>query len=374
MKILFVIPYPRFFSQIANMGGHVTHVIGVVQAMIELGHAVTILTEETSDLLEGIVDDIVVVPCSASNPAGRLLWNRTFVKAAEQFRGKMDGAYVRYSVGFAPFISRLKGALGDCPLMLEVNSFLTQRKAFARFFEGRMLSAADHILTVSQRNRDQMVQYFGERVESKAFVVTNGVDLNRFEGWMDSNRREWNVPIVLGYAGIIKDWYGLDSMIDGFQRLKERMPNLCFRIYGDGPYRETLEAKYKDVDGLEFLGPQPFVNMPQVLSSIDVLINSATKQNAFQSPTKMFEYMASGRPIASARTPQCEMLLKDGELGALYELDDIESFVTVLSDVIADRDAACQRARAARSETESGHSWVAKCDSFMQVFMSGGQR
>ena len=126
--------------------------------------------------------------------------------------------------------------------------------------------------------------------------------------------------------------------------------------------------------GLEFLGPQPFANMPQILSSIDVLINSATKQNAFQSPTKMFEYMASGRPIASARTPQCEMLLKDGEYGALYELDDIESFVTVLSDVIADRNAACQRARSARSETESFHSWLAKCDSFMKVLISGGQR
>tara|TARA_B110001469_G_C9648137_1_gene328981 strand:- start:2784 stop:3851 length:1068 start_codon:yes stop_codon:yes gene_type:complete len=349
------------------MGGHVAHVVGVVQGLKDLGHHVTVLTEESFELLDGIADDIVTVPCQSSKVIDRLLWNFSFVKAARRFEGSVDAAYMRYSVGFSPFITALKKSLGECPLMLEVNSFLSQRKPVARFIEGRFIAAADHVLTVSERNRDEMLQYFGDSIESKVFVVTNGVDLSRFDAWEASVGREWSSPVVFGYAGIIKDWYGLDTMLDGYRLLRAKFPNIAFQVIGDGPYRNTLEDKYNDVEGLEFLGPQPFERMPELLSSIDVLVNSATAKNAFQSPTKMFEYMASCRPILSARTPQCEVLLQEGDLGALYELDDAESFAAVAGEIIEQREHSMTKARLARAEAELQHSWTAKCESFLSM-------
>lgn len=343
------------------------HVVGVVQGLKDLGHHVTVLTEESFELLDRIADNVVTVPCQTSKLIDRLLWNFSFVKAARRFEGNVDIAYMRYSVGFSPFIASLKRSLGECPLILEVNSFLSQRKPIARFLEGRFIAAVDHVLTVSERNRDEMLQYFGHGIEGKVFVVTNGVDLSRFDAWEAAVSREWHSPVVFGYAGIIKDWYGLDMMLEGYQLLRAKFPNITFQVVGDGPYRPTLEGKYKDVDGLEFLGPQPFERMPELLSSMDVLVNSATAKNAFQSPTKMFEYMASGRPILSARTPQCEVLLKDGDLGSLYELDDAESFAAVAGGILEQREVAMVKAQLARAEAEMQHSWNAKCESFLSV-------
>ncbi len=343
------------------------HVVGVVQGLKDLGHHVTVLTEESFELLDHIADNVVTVPCQSSKLVDRLLWNFSFVKAARRFEGRIDAAYMRYSVGFSPFIAALKRSLVERPLMLEVNSFLSQRKPIARFLEGRFIATADNILTVSERNRDEMLQHFGHAIESKVFVVTNGVDLSRFDAWETAVSREWHLPVVFGYAGIIKDWYGLDIMLEGYQLLRARYPNITFQVIGDGPYRNILEDKYKDVDGLEFLGPQPFERMPQLLSSVDVLVNSATAKNAFQSPTKMFEYMASGRPILSARTPQCEALLRGGDLGALYQLDDAESFAAVAGGILEQREHSMTKARFARAEAELQHSWTAKCEYFLSM-------
>lgn len=365
MRILYIIPYPSFFSQISNMGGHVAHVIGVVQGLKDLGHRVTVLTEESFELLDEIADEVVRVPGRSNSFLARLFWNFKFTNRAKQFQGKVDFVYMRYSAGFSPFISRVKQAFPGLPLMLEVNSFLSQRKSFARHFEGRLMEPADHILTVSERNRDEMNQLFGSLLKSKILVVTNGVDLNRFPSWENAVTRDWNYPVVLGYTGIIKEFYGLDVMIRGYELLRSQGANVSFKMVGDGPYRETLQQRYGGVAGLDFVGPQAFNQMPEILSEIDVLVNSASVKNAFQSPTKMFEYMASGRPILSARTPPCESLLKGGELGALYEIDDANGFSRAAQRILKKRKVYLHKARAARSEAEKHHSWTAKCQSFL---------
>jgi len=343
------------------MGGHVAHVIGVLQGLKDLGHEVTVLSEESISLVDEIADRVILVPCDTSGKLGRFLWNFKFVKTLSGLEQNVDFAYMRYSVGFSPFIAGLKKKLGKCPLMIEVNSFLSQRKPIVRFLEGRFMAAADYVLTVSERNRDEMLRFFGSDRLKQLIVVTNGVDLSRFSDWESSVSREWHSPVVFGYAGIIKDWYGLDAMIEGFKLLRSRVPSVSFKMIGDGPYRAVLEEKYREVEGLEFVGPKPFEKMPELLAGVDVLVNSATSQNAFQSPTKMFEYMASGRPILSARTPQCEALLKGGEFGSLYEIDDVESFAVAAQSILADQAAALAKARAARLEAESSHSWIAKC-------------
>mgnify|MGYP006428251877 CR=1 FL=1 len=372
IKVLYIIPYPEFFSQISNIGGHVAHVVGVVKGLKEIGCQVTVITAESYYLIEEIADNVVVVPCDASSILGRFRWNFRFVKAARKFQTSIDYAYMRYSVGFAPFISGIRKSVGECALMLEVNSFLSQRKPFVGFIEGKYVRQADYVLTVSERNHKDIRKYLGKAISEKTIVVTNGVDLNRFSGWSTANSRCWSHPVVLGYAGLIKNGYGLETIIEGFKILRSLGLNVSMRIFGDGPYKNVLESNYADLEGLCFCGPQPFSEMPKILESIDILVNSATYKNAFQSPTKMFEYMASGRPIVSARTPQCECLLKRGELGALFEMDDPVSFASAVQEIVAKPDEALVKAKAARHEAEKNHSWVSKCKSILEV-LKGNQ-
>lgn len=367
MKIIYILPYPRFFSKMPDVGGRIAHVIGVIQALRKMGHHVTILTEESNDVLDDIGDEVICLPCNGRSMISRVIWNLQLVRFLANFRDRFDFAYMRYSVGFAPFVKGVKNALGKSRLMIEVNSFLSQKKPWLSFLEERCMFSADHVLTISDRNAKDMRHLFNNCALEKIIVVTNGVDLERFPFWNEVIMREWNEPVVFGYAGSIRDWYGLDSMVDGYRLLRAENPNVSLNIYGDGPYRNTLENKYKDLEGLKFMGTRKFYEMPEVLGTLDVLIYSASTQSSYVSPIKIFEYMAAGRPVLAARTPQVNTLLNEGHLGTLFEIENPQSFAQGAKKILDNKASAIKMAKLARSVTEESHSWESKCESFLSV-------
>jgi glycosyltransferase involved in cell wall biosynthesis len=77
----------------------------------------------------------------------------------------------------------------------------------------------------------------------------------------------------------------------------------------------------------------------------------------FGSPTKLYEYMASGRPIVASRLGQMGEVLTDGESALLVPPDDADALAEAIVRLIDD---GCLRARlgqAARAAAEAHHTW-----------------
>lgn len=143
---------------------------------------------------------------------------------------------------------------------------------------------------------------------SKTYYINNGVDLSLFNKQMKENileDSELNSEIFkVVYVGAIRNVNNVGNILECASILKSNK-YIRFLIYGDG--NELYELKQRVIDekleNVLFKGRVDRKYIPYILSKSDlnILNYSATKYNWSRgnSSNKLFEYMASGKPIVS---------------------------------------------------------------------------
>lgn len=143
---------------------------------------------------------------------------------------------------------------------------------------------------------------------SKTFYINNGVDVEAFNKSIDTvtlededlDKDKFNVV----YVGAIRPVNNVGNILNAAKILKEHQ-DIQFLVYGDGNQRKALERKVAEekIDNVKMKG---FVNkkfIPNILSksSLNILNYSQTQYNWARgnSSNKLFEYMASGKPVIS---------------------------------------------------------------------------
>ena len=106
------------------------------------------------------------------------------------------------------------------------------------------------------------------------------------------------------YVGAIRPVNNVGKILDTAALLKDQK-DIQFLIYGDGNQREELAARVEN-ENLDNVKMKGFVNkkyIPYILSksSVNLLNYSQTQYNWSRgnSSNKLFEYMASGKPVIS---------------------------------------------------------------------------
>jgi glycosyltransferase involved in cell wall biosynthesis len=143
---------------------------------------------------------------------------------------------------------------------------------------------------------------------SKAYYINNGVDLDEFsklveeKEYNDTDLESGKFNVV--YVGAIRPINNIGNVLDTAKLLTDHK-DIQFVIYGDGNQKEMLEERIID-EGLSNVKMKGFVNkqfIPNILSksSANILNYSNTQYNWTRgnSSNKLFEYMASGKPIIS---------------------------------------------------------------------------
>ncbi|RJE83643.1 glycosyltransferase WbuB [Paenibacillus sp. 1011MAR3C5] len=142
----------------------------------------------------------------------------------------------------------------------------------------------------------------------KAHYINNGVDVEAFNKSVnekvikDEDLESGKFNVV--YVGAIRPVNNVGNILDAAKLLKGDK-DIQFLIYGDGIQKEMLEKRVVD-EGLDNVKIKGFVNkqyIPYILSksSVNILNYSQTQYNWARgnSSNKLFEYMASGKPIIS---------------------------------------------------------------------------
>lgn len=142
----------------------------------------------------------------------------------------------------------------------------------------------------------------------RCYYINNGVNIDDFNHQIrneiledeDLIKNKFNVV----YAGAIRPVNNVGNILDAAKLLKENR-NIQFLIYGDGNQLESLRSRVidEDITNVKMKGYVDKKYMPHVLSksSINILNYSQSKYNWSRgnSSNKLFEYMASGKPIIS---------------------------------------------------------------------------
>ena len=151
---------------------------------------------------------------------------------------------------------------------------------------------------------------------------------------------------LLAYAGMFKDYQGMDYLIRAFADLALRHPDLRLILIGDGPCR----ADYEQLIGQ--LGLRDKVHMPGLVPHSDV-VNWLEIADVVVSPridneitragfvSQLPEYMAAGKTIVATAVSGCSFLLRDGA-GILVAPNDVDALVRGIETALAQDAAATQ--------------------------------
>jgi len=208
--------------------------------------------------------------------------------------------------------------------------------------------------------------------ESKILVAPDGVDLELFQSRSEEENgnhagsslllkpagKKWIV-----YTGHLYEWKGICTLLDS-----SRYIGVDHEVVVVGGLPEDVEKwrKYCVQNGLHcvrFVGHVSPVEVPRFLRAADVLVlpNSANTElsRSFTSPLKLFEYMASGRPIVASRLPSLQEILRDGHNALLFEPDNPLDLGEKITSILKDSMMAIEVGQNAK-EMIKEYSWQAR--------------
>lgn len=176
-------------------------------------------------------------------------------------------------------------------------------------------------------------------------ILPSGVDVRLFSPGPrnDSLLRRWGIgpsdPVIF-FMGTIYSFSGLDRVIRDFGKILTSHPKARLLIAGVGEDQERLQ-RLSSENGLRehviFTGLQPYSALPDLIRSSDLCINPF-ELNAITRdilPTKLFQYLACGRPVLMTELPGTLPYLKGAEDGVVYAT--LNGIAEAISELLGDR-------------------------------------
>ncbi|MEO8358186.1 MAG: glycosyltransferase family 4 protein [Chloroflexota bacterium] len=350
-------------------------VMKACQALVQIGHEVTLVvpgSKNTSVDLQkhyGLQTDFPIEWLSSSS---RRMFTWDSVRRARALKADVVYSWFPQSAVF--------GLLRGLPVVFEIHIQPTGffgplwHRAFAKLPGRKRLVSITRAL-VDILERDFHLPFPVDKV----VIAPNGVDLERFASLPDpvTARRQIGLreaPTIM-CTGHLYAGRGADL----FLALARTRTSANFVWVGGRP--EDIEiwkqrAETNGISNITFTGFIPNRNLPIYQAAADILLmpysrsimgSSGTADSAaVASPMKMFEYMASGRAIASAYLPVISEVLNENN-AVFCKPDDINSWKSALERLLQDENLRNQLGRQARHEAQ-GYTWTARAQRIMNGF------
>lgn len=330
--------------------GVVTSVMNLRDELMAKGHEVRILTlsDKMKSRREGDVYYIRSVPC-------RVYPN---VRVPTSFRHKLIYELIEwspdvihsqcefFSFQYALRISKHTGA----PIVHTYHTLYEQYVAYlipgkrlgntvVRMFSRRRLKKVDRVIAPTHKVEDALHSYGVNKIID---VVPSGIALAQHQKRITEEERaakrealgissDKNVLVNLGRLGTEKN---IGELIELFARAAEKDDSLVFLIVGDGPAREELEHKAKELgveDKVIFTGMVDPASVQEYYQLGDLFVSASTSET--QGLTYV-EAAANGLPLLCRRDRCLDDVIIEGENG--YEYTSAEEFLEEIANITSD--------------------------------------
>lgn len=187
---------------------------------------------------------------------------------------------------------------------------------------------------------------------NKILVLEDAVDLEKFDRIIDDKKKNrkilklGNNNKIIMYCGSLKSGKGISIILKTAKCLK----NYKFILVG-GSKRALnnwkLQIKKENIQNVFFTGFIAPQMVPYYLKSADILFMpyDLTEQKMIMdinttSPLKIFEYMASKRPIITTKIPTIEKIVSHDEHALLTHPNDIQNIIENFQRLLNDQELA----------------------------------
>lgn len=280
------------------------------------------------------------------------LWSFAF--SAFLFVARLPGGVVYSRDLFVLTVLALASRRRDRRFIFEVHTL--PRSGPARRLHLWSARRADAIVAIS----DHLHDWYRDRGfdPARLLVARDGVNLKTFLDLPDRAQARARLGIspqarVAAYTGHFYRWKGADTLAAAAGLLPA--PWQVHLVGGIGGDFERL-AGLADGERLHVHPHRPQREAIQYAAAADVVVlpNSGESEISadYTSPLKLFEYMASGRPLVASDLPSIREVVRPDEHALLAPPDDPEALATAIQRLAADPELAERLAANAREYVE----------------------
>lgn len=313
MRVGLVCPY-----SLDVPGGVQNHVRDLAEALIDLGHEVSVLapSEEESGLPSFVVPAGRAVAVPYNGSVARVSFGP--VVAGKVRRWLRDGAFdvIHLHEPASPSISLLALWAAESPVVATFHSSQVRSRAMSASASilRPSLEKITGRIAVSEYARAYLVHHIG----GEPVVIPNGLYVDRYAE--ASERVEWRGrDATLAFVGRIDEpRKGLPVLLTAFEQIARARPGVRLLVVGGGDVaraRSSLPALLRS--RVEFLGQASEEEKASALRTADVYVAPNTGGESFG--IVLVEAMAAGTAVLATSLPAFRQVLGDGHYGAMFE-------------------------------------------------------
>lgn len=260
--------------------------------------------------------------------------------------------------GFHPFIISVWGSdVYDFP---KVSFF---HKAVLKF----NLNKADKILSTSHIMAKQTQIYTSKKIEITPF----GVDIKLFQ---KKDIKKESGPFVIGTIKALSYKYGIDTLIDAFNIVKNNYPykEFVLNIIGKGDEKEMLQKKVNEM-GIEhfvnFIGEIENSKVPEYLNQMDVFV-ALSRLDSESFGVAVVEAMACECPVVASAVDGFKEVMVDGETGYIVPYNDPQAAAEKIQKLVDDNGLREYFGRMGRQRVCKLYDWSNNVDTMINIYQN----
>ena len=247
------------------------------------------------------------------------------------------------------------------------------------YFYKKTWKKAAKIISITTFLRNKLLE-LGKR-EADILVAPDAVDFKKFNILISKEeaRKKLNLPgdkILIGYVGMLKTMgveKGVDVSIRSLLNLKE---NISLVLVGgmedDILYYTDLAREIGVLERVVFIGNVPHSAVPLYLKSFDILIApfpDAAHYKSCMSPLKLFEYMASGRPIIVTDLPSIREVL-DEESAIFIKPNSHHDLGKAINNLVENKNLGEKIANQAHKLVQEKFTWEKRTSNILNFILT----
>ncbi|MEU8813144.1 glycosyltransferase family 4 protein [Actinoplanes sp. NPDC048796] len=347
-------------------GGVQNHIMDLSEALIGLGHEVSVLApaDEDADLPPYVVPAGRALPLPYNGSVARIAFGPVSTARVRRWlnKGQFDVLHVHEPMTLSLSLLAVLSARG--PVVATFHTAMTRSRALSAA-QGLLQLVVEKItarIAVSELARKVQVEHLG----GGAVEIPNGVAVAKFagaepmDGWPGDGG-------TLGFLGrFTEPRKGFELLRSAFVTLAARRPGLRLLVAGPGDRDDLYGPIPAELhDRVTFLGLVSEADKARMLRSVDVYVAPNTGGESFG--MILTEAMAAGTAIAASDLDAFRRVLDGGRAGALFPTGDASALCGLLDQLLDDQERRAALSAAA-SVAVGAFDWPSVAQRVLEVY------
>jgi glycosyltransferase involved in cell wall biosynthesis len=247
-----------------------------------------------------------------------------------------------------------------------------------RLAERTLVTRFNHVVCVTERRRDELLEKYGARIRAMISVIPNGVDQSLLESTTQNQGHSMHEPgsrpLRILCAKSLVPYNGQEYLLQAFRMVLDAVPDARLTLAGDGWQRMELESIASNLglsDNVDFLGWVPNHRLHEILANSTVSITCSVPLHGVEegSSISILEAMALGVPVIATWVGGSREVVRDKATGILIPPADPAAIRDAILSLWNDADYSANIAQAGKAFVWEHRTWKTIADIYHDIYM-----